>query len=155
MFTLTIMEDRGHLDGASTATVREHFRQWCMTAPQSEQQQQGITGGEIGPGLSPRYRYAVQVGAASLHSVVYDAPAPPTIDASKKGWVKLIDASWQPMSPERERMWGLYEPIEGVTEKNIGWIKVPYQDVMDGSYSELRDLNSWVTSYRRPPAVVG
>lgn len=40
-------------------------------------------------------------------------------------------------------------------EENIGWIKVPYKDIMGGSYAELQDLNLWVTSYQRPPAVVG
>lgn len=48
-----------------------------------------------------------------MHSVVYDTAAPPTIDTTKKGWVKLIDASWQQISSERERMHGSYEPIEG------------------------------------------
>jgi len=152
LFTLTVVEDRGHLDGASTAAIRERFRQWCMTAPQSEQQQ-GDAGSEIGPGLSPRYRYAIQVDAASLYSVVHDAPSPPDPDPTKQGWVKLIDASWQPRSSERIR--DSFEPIEGVTEKDVGWIKVPYQNVMDECYVRCRDLNWWVTSYRRPPAVVG
>jgi hypothetical protein len=153
LFTLTVIEDREHLDGASTAAIRERFRQWCTTAPQSEQQQLGNAGSEIGPGLSPRYRYAIQVDAASLHSVVYDAPAPPAIDVTKKGWVKLIDSWWEPISSEY--ILDSFEPIEGVTAKNVGWMKVPYQSVMHEYYVRGRDLNWWVTSYRRPPTVIG
>jgi hypothetical protein len=152
LMTLTVIEDREHLDGASTATIRERFRQWCTTAPQSEQQQ-GDAASEIGPKFSPRYRYAIQVDAASLHSVVYDAPAPPALDLTKKGWVKLIDSWWQPISSELIR--DSFEPIEGVTQKNVGWMKVPYQHAMDEYYVLGRNLNCFVTSYRRPPAVMG
>jgi hypothetical protein len=152
LFTLTVIEDPERLDGASTAAVRERFRQWCVTAPQSEQQQ-GDAGSEIRPGLSPRYRYAIQVDAASLQSVVHDAPAPPNLDITKQGWVKLIDASWQPISSERLR--DLFEPIEGVIEKDVGWMKIPYSHVMDEYYVRCRNLNWWVTSYQRPPTVAG
>ncbi|OCK78572.1 hypothetical protein K432DRAFT_427169 [Lepidopterella palustris CBS 459.81] len=152
LFTLTVIEDREHLDGASTAAIRERFWKWCMTAPQSEQQQGDDQGSEIGPGLSPRYRYAIQVDATSLHSVVYDAPAPPNLDTTKRGWVKLIDASWQPVSSERIR--DFFEPIQGVTQNNVGWMKIPYHHI-DEYYVHCRDLNYWVTSYRRPPAVMG
>jgi len=152
LFTLTVIEDREHLDGAGTAAIREHFRQWRTTAPQSEQQQ-GDASGEIGPGESPRYRYAIQVDAASLRSVVYDAPAPPEPDPTKMGWVKLIDASWQPTPSEHVR--GSFEPLEGVIQKNVGWMKVPYQNVMSEYYLSCRGLNWWVSSYRRPPVVMG
>ncbi|RMZ89596.1 hypothetical protein DV736_g3180, partial [Chaetothyriales sp. CBS 134916] len=115
LFTLTVIEDREHIDGASTAAIQEHFRQWRMTAPQSEQQQDN-TASEVGPGLSPRYRYAIEVDTAALHSVVYDAPAPPDLDTTKLGWVKLIDVSWEPASPES--IGNFFEPIEGVVQEN-------------------------------------
>ena len=153
LFTLTVTDDR-ELDGASTATVREHFRQWCITAPQSEQQQSTTGGSEIRPGQSPRYRFAIQVDAASLKSVVYDAPAPPVRDASKSGWVKLIDASWQAVLPP-ETLQDFYEPIEGVVQDDVGWMKIPYQRVMSEYYVLGRDRNFWPIYYRRPPFVIG
>lgn len=152
LMTLTVIEDRERLDSSSMAAIRERFRQWCTTAPQSEQQQ-GDAASEIGPGASPRYRYAIQVDAASLHSVVYDAPAPPSPDLTKKGWVRLINSRWQLTSSELIR--DSFEPVEGVTEKNMGWMKVPYQHAMGEYYVRGRDLNWWVTSYRRPPVVMG
>ena len=147
LFTLTVIEDREHLDGVSAATVRERFEQWCATAHQLEQPE------GAGPGLSPRYRFAVQVDAESLHSVVHDAPAPPANDATKKGWVKLIDLWWDPESDEDIEE--VYDPIEGVTEKDVGWMKVPYKSVMDESHALARDRFYWVTTYQRPPFVVG
>jgi len=150
LFTLTVIEDRD-LEGASAATVREHFRQWCATAHQSEQPE------GAGPGFSPRYRYAIQVDAESLHSVVHDAPAPPAMDITKRGWVKLIESRWEPapsgdiQDPYQE----VYEPIEGVTESHVGWMKVPYTSVMHESYALGWDLSWWVTTYRRPPVVIG
>jgi hypothetical protein len=156
LFTLTVMNDREHLDGASTAVIREHFRQWCTTAPQSEQQQQGETTGgssEIRPGQSPRYRYTIQVDATSLQSVVYDAHAAPDPDATKKGWVKLIKAPWQTVPSET--LHDTYDPIEGVMQKDVGWMKVPYQQVTTEYYVLGRDRNWWLTSYRHPPTVMG
>lgn len=139
LFTLTVIEDHQLLDGASTAIVREHFRQWRMTAPQSEQAPEGA-----GPGRSPRYRYAIQVDGESLYSVVHDAPAPPAIDVKAKGWVKLIDASWEPTPPERVQY--PQEPIESVVENDVGWLKIPYQYI-DEYYTRYRGLSSWSIGY--------
>ena len=153
LFTLTVIEDREQLDGASTAAIRERFREWCTTAPQSEQQEEVGARGGIIRGRSPRYRYAIQVDAESLSSIVHDAPAPPQSDLTKGGWVKLIDASWQPRSSGRNQ--NSYEPVEGVTGKHVGWMKVPYQNIMNEDYADAYDLNWFVTTYRRPPGVMG
>ncbi|OCK74385.1 hypothetical protein K432DRAFT_310820 [Lepidopterella palustris CBS 459.81] len=152
LFTLLVIEDPEQLDGASTATVRQRFREWRETAPQLEQREGDEDGREIGPGLSPRYRFAIQVDADSLRSVVHDAPAPPDEDATKRGWVKLIDASWEPATDER--FLNAFDPIEGVTEKDVGWMKIPYKNV-DEYYVRTRDRNYWPTSYLRPPTIMG
>ena len=151
LFTLTVIDDR-ELDGADTATIREHFRQWCITAPQSEQSTGD--GSEIRAGQSPRYRYAIQADFESLQSVVFDASAPPALDISKKGWVKLITASWRAVLPP-ETLQEYFEPLEGVVQNDVGWMKIPYQQVMTQYYAEACDLNFWPISYRRPPFVMG
>ena len=151
VFTLTVIDDR-ELDGANTATIREHFRQWCITAPQSEQSTGD--GSEIRAGQSPRYRYAIQADFESLQSVVFDASAPPALDISKKGWVKLITASWRAVLPP-ETLQEYFEPLEGVVQNDVGWMKIPYQQVMTQYYAEACDLNFWPISYRRPPFVMG
>ena len=159
-FTLTVLQDRSLFDGADTNTIRQHFQQWSLTAYRTEQQQQvGEEGGSesstgvIRIGRSPRYRFAVQVDAEALRSVVHEAPAPPELDTTNKGWVKLIDKSWYLGRSEGDV--DSLEPIEGVTERDVGWMKVPYQDVMTEYYTRCRSLNDWNLNYRRPPGIAG
>ncbi|KAK3168026.1 hypothetical protein OEA41_004472 [Lepraria neglecta] len=160
-FALTVFEDRSLFDGASTDTIRQHFQQWSSTAYRTEQQQQqleegsgsGGSAGRVSIGRSPRYRFAVQVDAEALHSVVHDAPAPPELDTTKKGWVKLIDKSWYLGRSEGKS--DPLEPIKGVAEEDVGWMKVPYQNVMTEYYTKCRSPNNWSLNYRRPPKVAG
>ena len=78
------------------------------------------------------------------------------VDARTKGWVKLIDKSWIPRSEMGRRPDpNVHEAIEGVTEDDVGWMKCPYQSVMDEWYVILDDLNGWVIRYERPPAIAG
>ena len=101
---------------------------------------------------SPCYHFAVQVDAEALHSIIHDAPAPPELDVTKEGWVKLINKSWYLGRGEgRERP---LESIEGVTEPDVGWVKVAYQNVMTDWYTMCRSANNWGLNYRRPPQVV-
>ena len=75
-------------------------------------------GVDVRIGRSPRYRFVVQVESEALHSVVHDAPAPPEIDTTTKGWVKLIDKSWYLGRGEGRHT--LLEPIEGMTQEDVG-----------------------------------
>ena len=103
-------------------------------------------------GHSPRYRFAVLVDAEALLSIVYDAPAPPELDITKKGWVKLIDKTWYLGRSEGQDK--PLEPIEGVTEPDVGWVKVAYQNVMTDWYTMCRSADNWGLNYRRPPRVI-
>jgi hypothetical protein len=152
LFILTVIEDQELLEGPSTVTVREHFRQWCATAPQSKQVPGDAADTKISPGRSPRYHYAIQVDKASLHSIIHDVPAPPEIDTTKRGWVKFIDLAWQPLPSERIHY--PLEPLEGVTEMDVGWMKIPYHSI-DEYYVTCRNLNHWGVCYRRSPVVTG
>ena len=163
-FTLTVFSDRSLFDGADTVSIRAHFRQWAETAFRAEQQQNVSLGGggeQVRMGHSPRYRFCVQVDEAALYSVVHSAPAPPAPDATKMGWVKLIAKSWIPIGEDpRARARPdptvySYEPIEGVTERDVGWMKVPYGRLMEEYYSGNEGLNGWRTDCCRPPKVAG
>lgn len=156
-FTLIVFEDQSLFDGVSTDTVRRHFQKWASTVYRIEQQPEEGTENTnyntiAGIGRSPRYRFALQVDSESLHSVVYDAVAPPELDTTKKGWVKLIDKSWY--LGRSEGRYSPLEPIEGVTEQDVGWMKVDYWNVMTKWYTLCRSPNNWGLNYRRPPEVV-
>lgn len=157
--TWTVFDDRERFDGADTATIRRHFRDWAENAVQSEQPV-GADGTPAGMGRSPRYRYCVQVDAEALESAVHDAPPPPDFDKHRQGWVKVIDKKWVPRSEDtifagRPPEPNTYEAIDGVTEHDVGWVKCPATSVMTEYYMLFYDLNGYAVSYRRPPAVLG
>ena len=163
--TWTIFDDRERFDSANTSTIRRHFREWAETAVLSEQAPQQAGGGDgdtapVSMGRSPRYRYCVQIDADALKSAVHDAPPPPDFDQDRQGWVRVIDKEWMPRSENpiyagRRPDPNVYEPIEGVTDHDVGWVKCPFPSVMTEYYMLFNDLNGYTTSYRRPPAVVG
>lgn len=113
---ITVFDDKSLFDDASTTTVREHFDNWSATAPEKEQ--------GTGEGNAQRYRYCIQVDAASLESVVKDAPAPPATDTTCDGFVNLIWRYWEPHSPDPRD--APQSPIEGCTEDDVGWMMVAY-----------------------------
>ena len=159
--TWTVFDDRERFDGADVTTIRRHFRDWVETAVHSEQQQQhGANSAPISIGRSPRYRYCVQVDAEALKSSVYDAPPPQDSDPNRQGWVNVIDKNWIPRTENaiyagRRPDPNVYEPIDGMTEYHVGWVRCPLPSVLTEYYMLFRDLNSYMISYRRPPAVIG
>lgn len=158
-FSLTVFDDREQFDGASTQAVRQHFLQWSVASYRDEQRSTGEQGSEASPpsrtllGRSPRYRYAVAVDAESPRSVAREAAAPAELDVSTTGWVKLIDKSWY-LGRSLGRDPEDYPAIEGVTERDVGWMQVTYWDVMSEFYVRSESMNFWSQNYRRPPRVV-
>jgi len=155
----TVFDDREQFNGMPVATIRDHFHAWTETAPQTEQDNKA-DGSSAVMGQSQRYRYCVLVDAESLKSAVHDTPPPPGFDYDKQEWVKVIDRKWLPRSENpifagRKPEPNVYQPIEGVAEEHIGWVKCPLPSVMTEYYVLLRDLNGYMISYRRPPAVTG
>lgn len=136
-FRPIVFDDRAKFEGASTAAVREHFRQWTATAPQEEQ--------GTGPGLSHRYRYCIYVDDEALRSVI-DADPKSITD----GFVKLIHKDWEPELDNDDEQ----KLLEGCTQEDVGWMMVGYQDVMVDMYPPLRDEDAWSIEYKRPDWVV-
>lgn len=134
--SLTIIQDQSIFDDASTSFVREHFKQWAATAPEEEQ------GEGIGPGLSQRYRYCIQVDDYALESIMED---------ENDGYVNLIKREWDPQSQGDRGP--VEDPIEDCTLHDVGWMMVDYRDVMVGFHYQLRGYNNWYQEYRRPPKV--
>lgn len=131
-----VFEDKAVFDGAHPSTAREHFRDWCVTAPQQEQ---GVAAMQ-----SQRYNYCLHVDQAALESVL-NAPAPPEYDINNGGFVNLVCL----------RVLGGMRPehAEGRDERNHCWMRIGYQDLMVTWYSLFRKHGSWLTEYRVPPEV--
>jgi hypothetical protein len=165
-FKLTVIEDRDRFDGASTSTIRQHFRDWCVHTVNDEQgSNEEIERRRQEPvpwcgSLAVRYRFCLQIDAASLKSIVEDEP-----DAR----VNLIRDDWQLKQAMAGQLgddldWDqgdftddedeAYPAIEGNTDEDVGWMMVDYRCLMPTYYSYLRDPNDWNLTYTRPPYVV-
>lgn len=134
-----VFEDRTQFDGAHPADVREHFRQWALTAPQEEQ----------GPGAQARqlqrYRYCVHVNQEALQSVLA-GEAPPG-DSLGDGFVNLVC-----LDTRGGRRAESIEARNG-DERELCWMRIAYHGLMAGWYSQFRKQGSWFTEYRAPPQV--
>ncbi|KAG9512608.1 hypothetical protein KCV07_g9344, partial [Aureobasidium melanogenum] len=98
-----VFEDQA-FEGASPATIREHFRQWAETAP--EREQDGV------PALqSQRYNFCIHVDEEAVQSIV--SSPPPHEDIQRNGYVNLvilktwggIRAEYQTDNAEVDRCW--------------------------------------------------
>jgi len=116
--------------------------------------------------VAARYRLCVQVDEAALQSVMSTEEELFGGDA----WVNLIEVDWEPGTAAaqraRERIqcaeWGLdpevyewpvevFPEIDGSTEENVGWMKVPYQRLIPECYADMMDYNGFGEYYTRPP----
>jgi hypothetical protein len=162
----TFVDDRVTLDGASKDQLRARFKQWAAGAIVAEnlRAEQNQTFGV------PRYRYFVQVDEQALQSVL----SAPALDPSRKGFVNFVDSQWEPSSEELPGEHGdededegegdddenvddeSYDPIEGCTEENVGWMKIAAM-MIDASFYDISSgfaYGAWHVYYKRPPAMV-
>ncbi|GIK05791.1 hypothetical protein Aspvir_009904 [Aspergillus viridinutans] len=138
---LTVIEDSRSLDGATTAVIRQHFRQWVATAVQEAPD---ATSPRLQ--LSQRYNFCLQITQDVLDSVL--------TDEEEGGFVRLIRRDWKEYDPfyEGERLEDEEEAIEGCTLEDVGWMKVPFDGVMVVPWYYLRGAG-WEHEYRRPPEI--
>lgn len=134
----SIFDDKELFDGAHPSVVREHFRTWCITAPQREQSFPH-------PMQSQRYKYCLHIDQVSLDSILA-APAPPASDISTTpGFVNLICLNSQGGMRA--------EHTEDRDERELCWMRIGYTSLMCTWYSLFRVQGSWGTEYRVPPEV--
>ncbi|KAI5861927.1 hypothetical protein GGS23DRAFT_611079 [Durotheca rogersii] len=139
---VTVVEDREALDGASAASVRQHFAAWAAAAVAREQ-------GTDRAGLSQRYRYCVRVSDEGEGG---DDDDDDDDRDEEDDFVDLIWRDWEPSVPDPRE--ASLEPVEGCTRPDVGWMRVSTRSVMVEMYDLLRDQNAWYSEYRRPPEVV-
>jgi hypothetical protein len=154
---ITVLEDPSSED-ASTATIRDHFKEWCETAPQREQ------GASCPPpsraSKAWRYNFCIQVNSYALESFDEDADPKGFVNLILRPWISSKDnpllvekrpkpswwkGTWPPLPKE-------YEPLEGNTEEDVGWMMVGYTSLV-GMYTISRRWDNWKTEYKRPPII--
>ncbi|KAG9529253.1 hypothetical protein KCU93_g3717, partial [Aureobasidium melanogenum] len=165
-FRLTVIEDKSKFDGASTSTVRKHFQEWCAQALHREQGSEAEIGSRRQKpvpwfgSLAVRYRFCLQIDAASLQSI---------LGGGDKPFVNLIRDDWElkqhmaagtgdaldydegDFTDEEDEE---YPSLEGNAEEDVGWMMIHLTCLMPTFYSYLWDPNTWTVLYCRPPYVL-
>ncbi|RDW74282.1 uncharacterized protein DSM5745_06944 [Aspergillus mulundensis] len=152
-FAPTVLED-ARFDGASTSTVREHFKQWVVAACQEEQ---GVPWQDAQYAQSPRYRYCLMVDQEAMRSVL-DAEMDELMWVDEGAYVRLIRREWPDSEDEDqdEELAGApsvlddSEPIEGCAMDDVGWMRVRADRAQIEAHVHMPD---WRTQYRRPPEI--
>ncbi|KAG9957895.1 hypothetical protein KCU61_g8808, partial [Aureobasidium melanogenum] len=75
-----VFEDKS-FEGASPATIRQHFKQWAETAP--EREQDGVPAMQ-----SQRYNFCIHVDEDAVQSIISNPP--PHEDIHRNGYVNLV-----------------------------------------------------------------
>lgn len=130
---MIIVEDSVALEGASTSIIREKFKEWASTSPQREQGEPPRDP-DWPPVKSQRYRYCVMVDSVALESVLEADP-----HDYPDGLVNLIWKDWEPETPHPREP--TYEPLEGCTLQDVGWMRVAYRNVTVEFYDRLREYS--------------
>jgi hypothetical protein len=161
-FQTTVFEDRALFEGASTATIREHFQKWATTAIQEE------SGGS--PDMirysnveAARYRFCLFVDEESLQSVLQ---APIDDCLNKDAFVNMLYGWWKPESIEdfiqedleyvdnpEDLLDDGYDPVEGCTLKDVGWMKVALCDAGLEGFQMMGETGEWERLYERPQEI--
>lgn len=136
-FAPTVFEDPS-FERATTAVLRDHFREWAATAIHREQ---GVPRGVELHTRSGRYRFFVMVDQDALESVL-NAPEPDYCDSS---FVRLVNGEWEPRVLDDEELTEYTvppeesEPLEGCTLEDVGWMKVPHHEAEFHGFVSMRD----------------
>lgn len=160
-YQVTVFEDKSLFEGATTATIRDHFQKWAVNTLQES-------------GGSPtmirafnvrvaRYRFCLFVNEESLQSVLR---APIDDCTNKDAFVNMLYGWWKPESIEDFSQEDLedvdqpedliddgYESIEGSTLKDVGWMKVALCGAGLGGYQKMGEGGEWERHYERPPKI--
>jgi hypothetical protein len=149
----TWVEDAASLDEISTSTLREKFRTWAV----NEVERQHYDASD-----DVRFRYFVKIDQEVLQSFA-DTLSSDGLRWSPNAFIKFVDGDWEP-SPaiakqeEDEDEFGgeeEFEPIEGCTEKNVGWMRILPIMINAEFYNVLDSCDDqWPTFYQRPPTIV-
>lgn len=151
-FTPTVLEDPS-FEGATVATLREHFHQWKKTALKEEQ---GVS--EDYTPTSGRYRFFITVDQEAMESVL-NTPLG-GFEEYELGHVRMVNAEWkwtdvpeedsedEDISEPEE-----FEPLEGCTEDDVGWMNIRWRIVQLPGFHKMTEIDDWQAYYVRYPGI--
>ncbi|KAJ6092404.1 hypothetical protein N7467_004373 [Penicillium canescens] len=151
-FAPTVLEDPS-FEGATVATLREHFHQWKKTALKEEQ---GVS--EDYTPKNGRYRFFIAVNQEAMESVL-NTPLG-GFEEYKSGHVRIVNAEWkwtfvpeedsedEDISEPEE-----FEPHEGCTEDDVGWMNIRWRIVQLTGFHKITEIDDWQAYYVRYPGI--
>jgi len=163
--TWTMFDDRNTLENATNAQIKKTFSEWCCSDSAISEQPNWLH--PVSQSPLARYQFCLHIDQASLDSF---STATSKSSASKSlatAFVNIVARRF-PQDISEEYLDdpgddaddefeddGLYSPIEGNHEPDVGWCKLPIDQIYLGAYVELCHNETWFRLYVRPPALVG
>ncbi|KAJ5600222.1 hypothetical protein N7450_001289 [Penicillium hetheringtonii] len=149
-----IVLENSSFEDATVHVLREYFKAWAVDAVQREQHITASRASKFRP-RTGRYRFFVTVDQEALESVLN------TSDRRSLGmaFVRLVNAEWEPKFLDEEELEALggpldeFEPLEGCTLEDVGWMNVPFLEVGLNGFVAILDANRWDLFYSRPPKI--
>lgn len=156
-FVPTVIDDKKRLDGVPPSIVRDYFNQWARIACETEQ---GVPFDCAMREMAVRYNVCIMVDEEALQSVL-DIPLEDVDGYNENGFVILVNGRWEPYFLSEEELEGYtsppqennFEPVQGCTLEDVGWMKVRYDQAQIVASAYMRDDSGWNAEYRRPPEI--
>ncbi|KAJ8116402.1 hypothetical protein OPT61_g2162 [Boeremia exigua] len=147
------VEGRASLDGASTTALRDRFRAWVADEVAQVAQLPPSPDFEADFTDVSRFMYFIKIDDEVMESL---AGFLEEGRWSLEAFVKIVKADWEPSSDQMGEDADVYEPIEGCTEKDFGWMRI---DPMMLNAEFYNALDFWKPAwddmfYWRPPKIV-
>ncbi|KAI1324736.1 hypothetical protein F5Y16DRAFT_423619 [Xylariaceae sp. FL0255] len=147
----TYVEDLTTLNDVSCEQLRARFRAWASNPETVRAEQPRAENSDIE--YASRYRYFIQIDDEALESFKAG------FEHSSGAFVRLIDGFWTPLSswfpPDAiTPCYYAYEPVEGFTEQDVGWMNISWDMVGAAFYQAMCGVSEiWYLYYERPPEV--
>lgn len=170
---MVFFEDRARFDGALRDELRVHFKEWradqfSRLGPADLEVVRGARRGELVPRItmvhpelmSSRFQQFIQVDEESLQSMREEFDEPVRLYGT--GHVNLVYADWphdledsdEDESQEEYEDDEVFEPIDGCSEENVGWMKVAATGLGPPFFFLSDGIEWWQENYVRPPDVL-
>lgn len=148
-------EDRARFGGASTAQLREHYKEYLNSSKPFKEQSLPVLTGEARQHFFDRwyvrYQFFLIADAAAIASVVDSPETPPPYLTEATPWINVVQVSWAGVEGDDEPDDG-YEIVDGTDLFNVGLHRHSVQTLYPGLWTGIQyvDLQYW---YERPPGV--
>ncbi|GKZ36876.1 hypothetical protein AbraIFM66950_008109 [Aspergillus brasiliensis] len=153
-FRPTVMDDKTQFDGLTPDSVRAHFNEWAPTACETEQ---GVPLADYRWHTTARYGLCIMVDEEALKSVL-DIPLEELNELNDTGFVILVNGRHEVARASIEESDEKiedddFEPLNGCTWEDVGWMKVCYGEAEVYASAHLGASFWWENDYKRPPEI--